>query len=557
MNRPRSIRAAVLLLAVATLGALAFGYGVFVGKYEVAPYATVRSLYYRTIPYGMRDRLTGLERVVGSEYVDTNLILFEKRVFEIGEEIGLETSSGAGAVTPFGDDLLGVDSRGAFFVYEGQGVAKRLEIPFDQNLSAFVRYLEGEQNSERTLARFRVHDLLARTEPDRTTLFVSHHYWNERASCVEFRASRMVIEASADEIVHRGGHPTGTWQTLMVAEPCLPADAEFTGHQAGGRLLVESPDQLLVTIGDHAYDGVERAEAYPQRDDVSYGKLVRIDIDSRTTEVVAKGFRNSQGLIRDDEGRIWATDHGPKGGDELNIVREGGNYGWPVVSYGTDYDAYAWPLADAQGRHVGYERPVYVWTPAIAVSNLIQIGARPVEWAGDLIASSLAARSLFRLRYREGRVLFAEPIEIGVRIRDIDQLPDGTIVLWTDRASIVELRRVDQGTLDAATRLTEAEIGAGLEGVVEDCTECHSLRPGGQASNAPPLWGVGERAVAGSDFTGYSEALREVGGEWSVERLAEYLADPQEFAPGTTMPDPGIDDPVVLEALAGYLLRLR
>ena len=125
------------------------------------------------------------------------------------------------------------------------------------------------------------------------------------------------------------------WRAIFDAEPCLPLKW-FAGHGAGGKMLTDGADHLLVNIGVHQAD---LWLARPTSDPASHlGKLLRIAIETGETETLAMGFRNSQGLARDAEGNLWATDHGPQGGDELNLVERGGNYGWPLVSYGVDYE---------------------------------------------------------------------------------------------------------------------------------------------------------------------------------------------------------------------------
>ena len=96
----------------------------------------------------------------------------------------------------------------------------------------------------------------------------------------------------------------------------------------------------------------------------------------------------------------------------------------------------------------GFTRPVFAWVPSIGVSSLIQVGETPQVWQGDLLVSSLMAMRLYRLRVREGRVILAEPIEIGERIRDLEQMRDGTILLWADNARFVELAVVDPSLVE-------------------------------------------------------------------------------------------------------------
>ena len=169
---------------------------------------------------------------------------------------------------------------------------------------------------------------------------------------------------------------------------------------------------------------------------------MRIDLTSGAAEIVAAGLRNPQGLARDAEGNLWETEHGPHGGDELNLLQPGLDYGWPHVTYGLQYRNLNWPFSESQSRHDGYEEPIFTWIPSIAISNLIVVDSQQFPlWQNDLLIASLREQSLFRARIVDGRVSHVEPIKIGLRIRDIAQLPDGRIALWTDGNEVTFLQR--------------------------------------------------------------------------------------------------------------------
>ncbi|HXW98020.1 MAG TPA: PQQ-dependent sugar dehydrogenase, partial [Gemmatimonadales bacterium] len=153
------------------------------------------------------------------------------------------------------------------------------------------------------------------------------------------------------------------------------------------------------------------------------------------------GHRNPQGLFIDPNGAVWETEHGPQGGDELNLLEAGLNYGWPHVTYGTDYNKHTWPRNPVQGQHTGYTMPVYVWLPSIGTSNLIRLrGDLFPLWKDDLIVSSLVGGEVFRIRLDGKRVVFAEPLRIGERVRDLIEDHTGRIIMWTDSRSIIEMR---------------------------------------------------------------------------------------------------------------------
>ena len=145
---------------------------------------------------------------------------------------------------------------------------------------------------------------------------------------------------------------------------------------------------LLLTVGDHGLDGLYTRTSVPQDPHFHYGKTVRIDLQSGTAKVYSLGHRNAQGLYKSSDGKLWLTEQGPAGGDELNLPVEGANFGWPIVTYGADYDRHTWPLNPHDGHHAGYVAPVFAWVPSIAVTSIL--GFRAIWFLpGRAICSSL------------------------------------------------------------------------------------------------------------------------------------------------------------------------
>lgn len=205
-------------------------------------------------------------------------------------------------------------------------------------------------------------------------------------------------------------------------------------------MVVDGSGNLIVGFGDHMPDSpTEDDPMWPQDDSSSYGKFVRIDLRTGSSTFFARGTRNPQGLMMDRDGTIWETEHGPKGGDELNTLQFGANYGWPYDTYGTEYDSFDWPLQKNNEEVSSYVRPVYSWVPSVGISNLIQIGERPEAWSNDLLVASLQEVTLYRLHFEDSRVVFAEPMRVGERIRDLIQWKEDTFLLWTDLGTIMEL----------------------------------------------------------------------------------------------------------------------
>ncbi|MDE0198338.1 MAG: PQQ-dependent sugar dehydrogenase [Caldilineaceae bacterium] len=350
-----------------------------------------------------------------------------------------------GAIEPLGGNLLLVTPRGRIALIQTEG---RVDY-----LPGRVPMFETAPAERIGWVGFRVADILLKEEsPEEFTLFVSHHYLV--GECVEFRISSTRLNLGEGEIAVSGG-----WKTEFTANPCLetPIFGNWEGDipkvgggiQAGGRMLMDGEEHLLVAVGDHAwYEWYLRNEGGdPERPpvvdpDMHLGKLVRIELESGRNEIVATGFRNPQGLARDAEGKLWLTEHGPQGGDELNLVWPGLDYGWPFATYGILYGDRIWPYNEEQGRHEGSEEPFYAWIPAIAVSSLIVSDSEQFPlWRDDLLVGSLRSGSLFRVRIRQERVTNIERIGFGERIRDIAQMADGRVALLTDSSKVIFLQR--------------------------------------------------------------------------------------------------------------------
>ncbi len=341
-----------------------------------------------------------------------------------------------GAIEPLDESLLVATPRGRLAVVDAHGAVEYLpqQVPMNAWASGWIPWIG-----------FRVADiLLHKHSQDRYTLFVSHHYYTEE--CVEFRVSSTSLRLREGRVSLAGG-----WTTEFTADPCIEFDIFLFGGrggiQSGGRMLMDGPGRLLIVVGDHTYyEWQEEADRWKEgpvvEPDFHLGKLVRIHLASGRAEVIASGLRNPQGLARDGQGRLWQTEHGQQGGDELNLLMPETHFGWPYVTNGLNYGHGIWRYNPVQGRHDGYEKPVFAWIPSIAVSSLI-VSDSPLFplWQNDLLIGSLKDRSLFRVRLHEERVVYVEKILFGSRIRDITQMPDGEIAILTDDAKVLFLRR--------------------------------------------------------------------------------------------------------------------
>jgi cytochrome c2 len=298
----------------------------------------------------------------------------------------------------------------------------------------------------------------------------------------------------------------------------------------------------LLALGDHEFDGVNHTPALSQDSSADYGKTLLIDPVSGRSEHFTSGHRNPEGLVIDSSGTIWLSEHGPEGGDELNRLERGSDYGWPAATYGSQYGGAPWPLTQTPGGHAGFQRPAFAWVPSVGPTSLIVVQSDEVAaWKGDFLMTSLVGQSVWRMRVHENQVLLAEPIKIGHRIRDIAEGPGGRFLLWTDKGTILAVRpsrRHDDG-----------------QRVFRQCAGCHPIGNGTTHGIGPDMAGLFDREVAGSPGYSFSPALKRVGGKWTETPLTQFLRDPQAFAPGTTMVFDGIKDPNELAALVAFLKR--
>ena len=228
---------------------------------------------------------------------------------------------------------------------------------------------------------------------------------------------------------------------LTNVEQIFAAKTEGRGHY-GSRLAFDRNGFLFITVGDRQAPPEGNLMAHPAQDlSNHHGKTIRLHDDGRVPadnpfvgrsgalpEIWSYGHRNPQGfVIHPETGDIWLNEHGPQGGDELNLIRKGMNYGWPVIGFGVNYRTGA---AIHEGTHrEGMETPVHVWVPSIGISGMmIYTGDRFPEWRGNVFAGGMVGEQLARLTLDGQRIMNEETLlqKIG-RVRDVRQSPDGYI----------------------------------------------------------------------------------------------------------------------------------
>ena len=257
---------------------------------------------------------------------------------------------------------------------------------------------------------------------------------------------------------------------LSDVEELFHADAPGNGTERssmwGGRLVFDHDGYLFMTLGDRQWPPAGELEAHPAQNLSNHnGSTIRIHDDGRVPEdnpfvgreeihpeIWTWGHRNAQGMaVHPETGELWQNEHGPQGGDELNLIEPGRNYGWPVVGYGVNYRT-------GSRIHSGtlmeeMEPPEHIWVPSIGVSGMLfYTGDAFPGWRGDMLVGGLSGRRLARLRMEGREVIHEETLLQGIgRIRDVRQGRDGFIYLAIDG----ETRDVD-GPATGIVRLVPA-----------------------------------------------------------------------------------------------------
>lgn len=214
-------------------------------------------------------------------------------------------------------------------------------------------------------------------------------------------------------------------------------------HHFGSRIALDGKGYVYISIGDRGI--MEDAQNLGKHS----GKIIRLTEDGAVPadnpfksnpgalpEIWSYGHRNPQGLLFDERGLLWSHEHGPKGGDELNLVQKGKNYGWPLVTYGINYNG---NIISRDTARAGITGPIYQWTPSIAPCGMAVVsGDKFTRWKGNLLVGALAHQHLQRVVLSDGKVLKTERILDGfARFRDVRMGPDGYVYALTESPGLL------------------------------------------------------------------------------------------------------------------------
>ena len=479
-----------------------------------------------------------------------------------------------GGIQPMDDGrIFYATPKGEFGLIGTDGITKVLPFKVDMNLDALKRHPVFQLKNFNYYGWVRVTDInLTPIGGNRYELLVGHHYFDAEGQCMDLRLSRAELTATGTDV-----SLTEPFRTVLATKPCITFNLPehenvFEGHFSGGRIARLDAHQVLFSTGDHGWVGLRGYPAVSQDDGSTLGKILLANLSTNEVSVFAKGVRNPEGLTIDSKGRIWETENGPRGGDELNLIIKGQNYGWPQSTYGTNYGPQPWPLnAAEQGRHSTGIPPQFAWNPSIAPSQLIEVTGNEFPlWKGDLLVASLGGQTLHRLRLEGTRVVYDEPISFeGDRLRDIVQLPSGLLALLTDRPTVILVRNSDAHrktpfldanhqqrrtadmsdqeraravagryarAADAVAEVSEHLPAAAARGgrvFKANCSSCHSLDTA-ESVAGPTLKGVIGRRVGSADFA-YSDAFAGTRKVWTGDSILDFVANPGKQYAGTSM----------------------
>ena len=271
--------------------------------------------------------------------------------------------------------------------------------------------------------RFAITDIAVLNESTKgAQVLISYPRYERSSNCVAVVLYSYQIHFGAKPAVKRG-------KLWFKSKPCVPISAV---QHAAGRMAVINSSSVYLTIGDLGFTKIDKPSV---RGDL--GSVFRVSANK--VERISQGHRNQQGivLIGND---LYTSEHGPKGGDELNLIAKGLDYGWPFVSYGQPYTAGDYVIPAKTGSHDGYTKPLYYWVPSVAPTALVQLpaGQKWGPWAGQIVMGTLAEQALIFIelkgRTKVGQVL---SLDVGKRIRDLEVALNGSLVATTDDGKLL------------------------------------------------------------------------------------------------------------------------
>jgi glucose/arabinose dehydrogenase len=270
-------------------------------------------------------------------------------------------------------------------------------------------------------SRFAITDIgLLAQSANRVEAVVSFPRYDRTRDCVNVVLGAYQIELGAKPSVKR----TATWFT---SKPCVPVSAV---QHAAGRIEVIDKANVYMTVGDLGFTKIDQVKT---RQDL--GSVFKIS--KSKVEKISQGHRNQQGilLIGSD---LYTSEHGPRGGDELNLITRGQDYGWPAVSYGQPYSSGDYVKPGVTGSHEGFTKPLTYWVPSVAPTELVQLPSTWGQWSSQIVMGTLREESLIFIQLTN-RTTVGEitAVNVGERIRDLAISKSGQMHATTDSGKLL------------------------------------------------------------------------------------------------------------------------
>ena len=485
-------------------------------------------------------------------------------------KIPVDRQARGGGLTIVDDTAIVITHSGK--IYAASGADDLSELSIQTPDYAFDAYRElanrpDQKDLGHTFWSYRYHDIMHYTYSGQDYLAITYTHFDAEQVCFTTTIKSLKIPPGIKDLKAMNAR-ADDWETVFKTSPCLPLTNEvipIATSAAGARLAYDPAGVIYFASGDYRWDGNGMHLAIAQLPEYDYGKVIAIDLNKGEARHISQGHRNMHGIAIDRQNRVWTVEHGNRGGDELNLIIEGRDYGWPVETLGTQYSKMPMPNTLSYGRHDVFEQPIFAFLPSVAISSLNLIDDFHPSWDGDLLMGTLKDQALHRFRIIDGHVQFNERIPVGGRVRYAQQMDEDTIVMLIDDSNkLVFLTTSQTGHGDQFVEdylkhsdLEEARKGR-LRSNLANCLQCHSLTPG-QSASAPSLANVFGSKMGSTNFADYSDGFEGEGRIWDAPLLSAYLKEPDNVVSGTAMPQPGLrsdqevaDLVVFLEAMTDY-----
>ena len=272
-------------------------------------------------------------------------------------------------------------------------------------------------------ARFAITDIAVLSKSATSAnLLISYPSLRKNGNCVVVKLDSYQLTLGSKPTITKG-------KNWFTSKPCVPISAV---QHAAGRLAVIDNKTTYLTVGDLGYPKIGSKSA---RGDL--GSVFKVSASK--VEKISTGHRNQQGieLISND---LYISEHGPRGGDELNLIKKGADYGWPIVTYGQAYSSGDYVRPTRPGTHDGFQLPLYNWVPSVAPTELVQLPATGKwgAWSSQLVMATLKEQALIFIQLSsKDKVGQVTSVDVGDRIRDLELLPDGRLVATTDSGNLL------------------------------------------------------------------------------------------------------------------------